>query len=303
MNVWRTLDLLAILDVSGQGVVYKLYEKAVKKQGGYLSKLATELVLETIEGGNIAIVTGFLIPPSYSPETDGPLSALIFSYTLHGFFNTNFTIVTERRVADFVPSCVLMGVSLTSVKGRGSFEEFSRILSRNDIDLIIFVEKPGVDRKGKMFTFKGIDVTDIHMDTEAFVQAAKSLGVPTLGVGDRGNEVGMGIIAEEFSGNLCAVKTDVLHIGCTSNDALFSVEAGVSLAKKVDIYHSWSLEKHLLKALIDSGFIDGVTGEQSYSVDSIPVDILECKNRMFKFFTRNLVKPSSTQSYPSYPLA
>lgn len=298
MSIWHTLDILAITDVSGMGIVYKLYKKAVAKQGDSLTKLATNLIASVIEDGHIAITTGFLIPPNYIPETDGFVAALTFSRTFRGIFNSNFFIITEQRAANFVPKSILDDITLIPILGKGYTEDFLAILSENDIDVLIFVEKPGVNSKGRMLTFRGLDVTEAHLDAMALTHAAKELGIPTVGIGDRGNEVGMGVIAKELTENACIIKTDVLHVGATSNDALFSIETGICLVKKVNGYHSWNLEEYYLRNLVDSGFVDGVTGEKSYSVDSIPACILRCKNYIYNFFVGNCFKSSSTQSCP-----
>lgn len=106
----------------------------------------------------------------------------------------------------------------------------------------------------------------------------------TIGVGDGGNEIGMGAIpwAElrrrltgEHAGRVpCRIACDFNIVAGTSNWGAMALAAGVCLLRnRLDVLQPWTQEKHCewLEHLVENGpAVDGVTGRREATVDGLP---------------------------------
>lgn len=108
----------------------------------------------------------------------------------------------------------------------------------------------------------------------------------TIGVGDGGNEIGMGKIAWErlrpllpgtHAGRIiCRIATHYTIVGGTSNWGAFALAAGVlARAGRSDLLRTWNHDEELrlLEAIVEHGpAVDGVTGLQQPTVDGLPFE-------------------------------
>jgi len=106
----------------------------------------------------------------------------------------------------------------------------------------------------------------------------------TIGIGDGGNEIGMGLfpwselhplIAGEHGRRIaCRIATDWTIIAGTSNWGGFGLAAAVALLRnRADLLEAWTPQRHLalLEALVEHGSaVDGVTRERTATVDGLP---------------------------------
>lgn len=106
----------------------------------------------------------------------------------------------------------------------------------------------------------------------------------TIGIGDGGNEIGMGsfpvtemlplLSAQLGPRILCRVRTDWTIVAGTSNWGGFALAAAVALLKgRPDLLADWTLARHehLLGKLVQEGpAVDGVTREPTATVDGLP---------------------------------
>jgi hypothetical protein len=124
---------------------------------------------------------------------------------------------------------------------------------------------------------------------DVLIQKAQRERILTIGIGDGGNEIGMGVIAHELRewlpyGRQCrcpcgrgiipATKTDYLIPAAVSNWGAHGISAMLAvLEEKGEIFHSPELEQRVLLSCIDAGLIDGGSGYVSGGVDSLPLTI------------------------------
>ena len=108
--------------------------------------------------------------------------------------------------------------------------------------------------------------------------------VHTIGIGDGGNEIGMGafnwaalhpLIAGQHGRRIaCRIATDWTIIAGTSNWGAFALAAAIAcLRGRPDLLEPWTAERHreLLAAVVSDGpAVDGVTREQTATVDGLP---------------------------------
>jgi hypothetical protein len=106
----------------------------------------------------------------------------------------------------------------------------------------------------------------------------------TIGIGDGGNEIGMGaILWEELCSRLegphgalipCRVATDWTIVAGTSNWGAYALAAAVLLLRdNTSPLRAWgpAHQLHVLETMIAEGpAIDGVTGRREATVDGIP---------------------------------
>jgi len=134
-------------------------------------------------------------------------------------------------------------------------------------------------------TMKGRDIT-MHMSPAhwLFEEAPKVLPIRTIGIGDGGNEVGMGkipweIIRRNIPGGgqvACRLATDYLIVCGVSNWGAYGLAAGVRWLKgskaDAELFDS-ERERELLRIMVEQGpLVDGVSGQRSVTVDGLTFD-------------------------------
>ena len=112
--------------------------------------------------------------------------------------------------------------------------------------MVISIEKLGPNPQGIAHTSTGTPTASDRARAECLFDEAARRGIPSLGIGDNGNELGFGLIADavaKYKPNgerLCTrVKTDVLVPANTSNWGAYAVEAALAaLVGRPEIMHS-----------------------------------------------------------------
>jgi hypothetical protein len=123
-----------------------------------------------------------------------------------------------------------------------------------------------------------------HPSPLAPLLLCSSAPLSSIGIGDGGNEIGMGafnwaalhpLIAGQHGRRIaCRIATDWTIIAGTSNWGAFALAAAVTcLRGRPDVLAPWTAERHrkLLAVVVNDGpAVDGVTREQSATVDGLP---------------------------------
>jgi hypothetical protein len=124
---------------------------------------------------------------------------------------------------------------------------------------------------------------------DALFEIAEEARIPTVGVGDGGNEIGMGAIPAAVraavgfgvhcacgcgGGIAAATATRVLITGGTSNWAAYAL-AGLLAhrAGRDDLIHTGAEEEELLRFGVELGLVNGMGGSVDPDVDRIPLHI------------------------------
>jgi hypothetical protein len=142
--------------------------------------------------------------------------------------------------------------------------------------------------RNRCFSSRLEDITRFTAKTHFLLELAERLKLPmeSIGIGDRGNEIGAGKIPWEVfkqssmtnrEAVFCSrVKTDYLISCGISNWGGYALLAGVALAKgKLDVLEKVTPEQEgmVLDYLVRHGpAIDGITCRQDRSVDGIEFD-------------------------------
>ena len=253
-------------DIGGRGIL-SLYLDYRRRNFNFLRN-AAEIILKNPE--KVLVVTGFPIPPRNVPETDGPPGALAIAKAVERM-GGRAEILSYPEVEAAL----------------GEFNvNFVRSPRPEDYSAIVAVETPGRGKDGKARSMSGIPVERDIFDW-VFIEA-KELGIPTIGIGDGGNEVGMGkikdLVVEHIpKGELIAstVETDELITSAVSNWGAYGLVAQLSIETGENLLSGWD-EREVVRALVRAGIIDGVSKRLEESVDGIPIEIHE---EMFKVLT------------------
>ena len=108
----------------------------------------------------------------------------------------------------------------------------------------------------------------------------------TIGIGDGGNEIGMGNLASVIPSipSLvklpCITSTTKTIISSVSNWGAYGLLSALSIIRGTNLLPSVEDEKKLIKEMVDLGAVDGVSGKQDYRVDGFSLD--ENSNTLIK---------------------
>jgi hypothetical protein len=241
-------------------------------------------------GQRIGIVTGFYIadadPPAF--ETDGPPGALALAAALR---------TLNRRVCLFTPpelhKAIVVGMEECGIPTNANVRNISITSTRSisetsaldDLTHLVFIECVGPSADGRCYSMRGRDVTDTPTPgLWLWKQLSKEKSIVTIGIGDGGNEIGMGKIGPNVIkrnipfGHIihCQLATDYLVVSGVSNWGAVGLAVGVARAAGFRLSAQWFDEKihfAMLKRMVEEGrLVDGVTGRFEPTVDGISWD-------------------------------
>jgi hypothetical protein len=145
-----------------------------------------------------------------------------------------------------------------------------------------FLNEVPADHHDRCHTMKGRDITASMSPAHLLFEVARrqSPAITTIGIGDGGNEIGMGkiawnIIRRNIPGGgmvACRVPADHLIVCGVSNWGAYGLAAGTSLLRDAlpDDFFNPAREEVLLQVMVDRGpLVDGITGQPGLSVDGL----------------------------------
>ncbi len=239
------------------------------------------------------IVTGFFIPHAQPPcgETDGPLGAIFLAQAGQSL-GIKVVLVTDafcRRALEIgLLACDLKTtvpvLMLPDRRYEGAYRGWLR--KYTEPTHLLALERVGPSFDDRCRNMHGRDVTE-EMDPAhlLFEDAARQMTpLCTIGVGDGGNEIGMGKIPPDVIGRnipngeriACRVPTDYLIVAGVSNWGAYALAAGVAILRRQRLPASLfdtERERELLRILVEQGpLVDGVTARQTVTVDDLSFD-------------------------------
>jgi hypothetical protein len=260
----------------------------------------------------VAVVTGFFIPAAQPPaaETDGPLGAVFLAQAFtalgipvvlvtdsfcHAALEAGLEVsglsnavtvqtltnpVRARHWDSFRPTHL---IALERVGPSHTPESLERQHGAG-IELQEFLRDVHADHHDRCHNMRGIDITDLTSPAHLLFEAAQRDRLTTIGIGDGGNEIGMGkipwqVIRRNIRGGAtiaCRVPTDHLIVAGISNWGAYALAAGVCAVRgqrpPAELF-SPQRERRLLEVMLQRGpLVDGVTGRPTMSVDGLPLE-------------------------------
>ncbi len=239
----------------------------------------------------LGIVTGFFIPTATPPafETDGPLGAL-FLLRAALALDIPAMIWTEPACGDAVRTALRhLGLPDDTICNldRRPLEGFASMMATGQhygrpITHWIAIERPGPSADGRAYSSRGVDITPFHVDLDTlFAPPCAARPYATIGIGDGGNEIGMGKIPPEIMKyNIpqaarihCRLATDWLIVAGVSNWGAYALAGGLFAARGVrpppELFEP-QREHTLLALMVAHGpLVDGIRGQPAVSVDGL----------------------------------
>jgi len=294
LNLGQSLDDLANLDPRGYGVCKILYKASREYTGGPTSVNAAKKLVETLREGDIVyIMTGFVLRPFKKAEMDGIVSSMLLCRALVKAFGVKPIIICPEDNHEAViqlAACVGLHlfedinelreipVSMDVIcftKDAGKAEEMAdKIIAEVPPKAVISIECPGANKLGVYHNATGLDVTELEAKQDVLFEKLQKMGVLNIAIGDLGNEIGMGAIADTLEKYIPYARKDACRCGCgggiavrTKADNLITatvsdwgcyamIAAIAYLCEDVDIMHTAELEKAAIETASHSGMID-----------------------------------------------
>lgn len=226
--------------------------------------------------GPVLIATGFYIAHAEKPETDGPPGAIALA---RGFeaLGRRVEFVTDAICADMLGRAAEgRPVHVVPINNDAAAKISARsILAKSDPGLLVAIERCGPDAEGRFLQFDGTDITNFTGRLESLFQD----GVPSIGIVDGGNEIGIGGVADTVKqlpglpNSPCVVATDRIVLGTVANWGAYGLLAALSLKAGKRVVPTALEETNIRASVVAAGAIDGVSGEAIGAVDGYPSEL------------------------------
>ena len=329
------IDQLITMDMNRRGVVRRLYEAARKKTGKPLVQAAAETLFEaTSRGSHVLIATGWPDRPWITPaigELDGPPGAALLGRSLHDSCGAvPVFLVEEQLIPAMTATARAAGLAVLSTEEAAACVDSPAPLhacsvlsfpadeekAKTDSDRLIeelnptavaAVEKGSANTKGVIHNARGMDTSSCMAKVDELVKRAQDAGIPSVGVGDGGNEIGMGMISDAIRehipyGDKCAcpcgggiapeIETDVLVVSTVSNWGAYGTAACLALVTgNQDVLHDPSTELRTLREAADAGLIDGNTGYVTPGADGLSAETHAAMITILRQIVSNALSP------------
>jgi len=268
------------------GDVQRLYRAARRIQKAPLTSLAALRLSEAVRSGDaVLLMTGAGAPPELpAGETDGPLGVAVLARALHlGLGARPFVISEERNLGPLRAVLQMTGAACTLLPFPCGREEAGRhLVEELHPAAVISVEKLGPNPKGVIHDMRGRNVSASHASVRGLFDGARERGILTAAVGDRGNEVGFGLLTgPEVRPRLrtrrcqcpcrgtigCDIRADVLVVSSISNWGAYGVAACLQAIVGRRLLHTPQEEALMLDTAVRAGARDGVTYVPTSTVD------------------------------------
>jgi len=233
-------------------------------------------VEKMVKSDNILLATGFYILSAGEIETDGPPGAIVLAEALRKA-GKKVTLIYDDH------SNAIMKNGLSSINGKvdtlalsvdHNFD--SDPLKVGENSCFIALERPGKALDGKYYNFRGKDISSYHASLDEFYTECKNNGITTIGIGDGGNELGMGRVSSAVDDFVpfdrpfsCQTESDFCVCAGVSNWAGYGMAALLSSMLNRNLMPEPYELRDLLDAIVDAGAVDGVSGKAEPTVDGL----------------------------------
>ncbi len=235
---------------------------------------AARYVLE--HPGHTVIVTGYYITMSGGPETDGPAGAIAIGQALQAL-DRRVTYVTDSFTGPAMRELAGAGAEVVEfpiADVEASRTQAAQLLQRLQPDLLLSIERSGRTRDETYLNMRDVDITPNTARLDYLFES----DIPSVAIGDGGNEIGMGNLAEvipsveRLPNNPSVVTVDRLIIASVSNWGGYGLVAALSQLTGKDLLPSVEHETGMLDRMVDLGIVDGTTGESVPAVDGFTAE-------------------------------
>lgn len=212
---------------------------------GELLKAALTMFSST----NAVVLTGFpcLLDFDVPTETDGPPGAIAITKALLSMGKQvkllidecNEDVLLSCASAMSIPMELRMNLEMQSFPAECDERDVERLLDAYEgVDLLIAIERAGPSKDGRYLTMRARDMSHLIAPLDLILrQDDEERKLQSIGIGDGGNELGMGKVLERIQGSsipnadtiACTVATDYLLVASVSNWGGYALSAAALL--------------------------------------------------------------------------
>ncbi|NXC40283.1 GLUCM protein, partial [Penelope pileata] len=301
----RTLESLIGTDPGDRGIVH------LHRQGELL-----KACLSISHARSVLVTTGFPTHFTYEPpeENDGPPGAVAIAAMLQAV-EKDVAIVTDQRAMDLnkkiIEDAVQIGilkkaVPLLSYQRESPYSALTFLCENGNpqrprFDHLIAIERAGMAADGNYYNARKVNVKHLVDPIDDLFLAAQTIpGITTTGVGDGGNELGMGKVKDAVKKHIkngdviaCDVEADFTVVAGVSNWGGYAIACALYILSTCELHDRYlrkavgfphlskktgwlsalpsvTKEEKLLKALVQLGVRSGKTASLEMEVDGLP---------------------------------
>ena len=283
------LDLWIRRDPAGRGLFSQHHHES-PPCAEHLASASNELVTQA---KSVAIVTGFYVPDATTPaaETDGPLGATLLADVLN-LSGVETLIITdelcESTVRTAMASCgveiELLVCPIDRSLSHAWREELWSCEPGRSLTHLISVERVGpslheAHHEASCRNMRGQPIDDWSADLYRLFEECPA-HIRTIGIGDGGNEIGMGTFWDEIGYRLspplhaCRTPTNwTVLAGVSDWGAMALATAFTVLRSDLGPLNLWTTDRLLyaLEQMVEAGpTIDGCTQLAEPTIDGLP---------------------------------
>ena len=250
-------DILVARNLRGMKTVQPYLEP------GYCLRAAT--ILRDCRG-IVLIGTGFPVVKTF--ETDGPVGAIAFYQTLEKLGATPILVCGKPILQALSERFRVYEINVGDHERREY--EAQHALTAFRPDAIISIERPGQAADGGYYNMRGESISAYTACFDNFMNLSQC---PTIGIGDGGNEIGMGNVAAALSGlNIVPSTTtcDELIVADVSNWGAYGIISLLSHWNQRDLLAE-IVPLDILRYISGLGSVDGVTRVNQLTEDGLDV--------------------------------
>ncbi|MEC7157161.1 MAG: glutamate cyclase domain-containing protein [Chloroflexota bacterium] len=228
---------------------------------------AAKIILEN--QGTVFIATGFYIVYAKASETDGPPGAIALGNALKkiGYKVVYITDKWSLEILKGMTNDLIIDFPVSD-------HENSKVFAINLIkelkpSVSISIERASLMEDGTYRNWKSQDISEYNAKLDYIFNNTSN----TIGIGDGGNEIGMGNLFTEIKNTRglpdkpAVTKVDELIVSSCSNWGAYGLICSISEIKSINLLPSLNDAKNLIKKCVDLGAVEGLTGEKKYAVD------------------------------------
>lgn len=306
------LDRIVNIDIGGRGVEH-LFAAERERTGTPLIEAAARYLTGIRDGDTVVVTTGSVSRSWISPEigeNDGPAGAAAIVRAIVTARRATVIVLAEQTLlAPIGKMLVAAGVTVLPVEqareaSRGGTllaatlmpftveDENARSTAAELLDLytpslLLSIERTGRNADGVYCSMRGVDYGDSRARIDHVFDLAAERGLPTIAIGDGGNEIGMANVADAIRAHipfgdraaaggagLGAVTgaSALVTAACSNWGAYALVAAWAVLEADPRLVHTPTLERFLLQRGVEIGLINSVAGLVDDRVDNISAE-------------------------------
>ena len=232
-------------------------------QPGTLERAAQSL----LGARTVGILSGFYLPVPKVGETDGPPGAKALGEALTALGSTVIYLTDTLNA----PLFSALGLARVETYRPGLLEALG-------LTQVVSIERPGRARDGRYYSMTARDISEVTAPLDEVALQALDRGLTVVAIGDGGNEIGMGNVADRVRRDIPHGETIASVVGCdhlivagVSNWGAYGLVGALSLLTGKSLLPTILQAEQDILAIVSAGAADGQTFRNEPTVDNLPL--------------------------------